>query len=63
MRKYCMHLNMSIFYSSKLIKNLLQKFYLHLHIMKHKQSPDVFLPEKKMKETSSSDQIYTIFET
>ena len=29
--------------------------------MKHKKSPDVFLPENKMKEASKNYQIYAFF--
>ena len=28
-----------------------EKFYSHFFVMKHKSSPDVFLPENKMRET------------
>ena len=37
--------------------------YLHFLIMKHKQSPEVFLPEKKkerMREASNNKQLYYI---
>ena len=38
-----------------------QKNYLYSLIMKHIKSPDIFLQEKNMKETSHNDQFFSLF--
>ena len=39
-----------------------QKNYLYSLIMKHIKSPDIFLQEKNMKETSHNDQFFSFFD-
>ena len=39
-----------------------EKFYLYVLIMKHKQTPEVFLPQNKMRKTYNNNQISSFTE-
>ena len=39
-----------------------QRFYLHFSVMKDKESPDVFLPEKKRGKPQITTEITPLFE-